>query len=167
MTHLVLLCALTLVTPAPGACWSLAPANCDFICCLSGLTSPLPLCVPPEEARLQRSVTSIQHCHKRRHFSLLCMMKLWKQQSSPLKLFSFRWGRVACSGTHCLVARLHYENELPPEGPPNSRVRLCVLSDDKFALLWGLDNNSSGWWGWFGRLSSWQESSYRWHPSTS
>ena len=45
-----------LVTPGWG--WDLAPANCEFICCLSGLTLPLPLCVPPEEARLQRSAIS-------------------------------------------------------------------------------------------------------------
>ena len=50
-----LVLALCLLTPACD-CWRLAPANCDFICCLSGLTLPLPLCVPPEEARIQRSV---------------------------------------------------------------------------------------------------------------
>ena len=76
MTSLVLLCALCLLAPAPGVCWSLAPANCDFICCLSGLTSPLPLCVPPEEARLQRSVTTIQHFHSNSHHISLCMKKL-------------------------------------------------------------------------------------------
>lgn len=74
-------------------CWTLAPANCDFVCCLAGLSLPLPLCVSPEEARLQR------------------------------------WGRVACSGTHCLVARLHYEEELPPTSPPNPKIMLPPEDD--------------------------------------
>ena len=56
---MALVLALCLLTPPLCDCWRLAPANCDFICCLSGLTLPLPLCVPPEEARLQRSVMII------------------------------------------------------------------------------------------------------------
>ena len=55
-TNMVYLEVFASLLIAGSNCWSLAPANCDFICCLSGLTFPLPHCVPPEEARLQRQV---------------------------------------------------------------------------------------------------------------
>ena len=78
-----LVLALCLLTPLCD-CWRLAPANCDFICCLSGLTLPLPLCVPPEEARLQRSVLTIYPEVK----SFLCCLLLLK--SSIVVSYYFR-----------------------------------------------------------------------------